>query len=81
MVDFHRYPIKLSGHAAERLGERFMLCNEDEIRHYIKNAEVVGPFEKEGSIGILQCQFGDRKIRFVCKISEKVLVVITVEEF
>ena len=57
-----------------------MLYDEEEIRHYIKNAEVVDPFGKEGSIGILQCRFGDRKIRFVCKISEKVLIVITVEE-
>jgi hypothetical protein len=81
LVDFYHYPIKLSGHAAERLGERFMLYDEDEIRHYIKKSEVVDPFGKEGSIGILQCQYGDRKIRFVCKISEKVLVVITVEEF
>ena len=73
-------PIVLSGHAQKRLSERFQLYDEAEIHHYIKNARVEKPFGKEGSIGALQCNIGDRQIRFVCKIHKKILVVITVEE-
>ena len=51
------------------LGDRFQLYDEIEIRHYLKNAKVIEPFVKEGSIGKLRCKFGDCEIEFVCKIS------------
>ncbi|WP_424356539.1 DUF4258 domain-containing protein [Methanocella sp. MCL-LM] len=62
------------------LGDRFQLYDEIEIRHYLKNAKVIEPFGKEGSIGKLRCKFGDCGIEFGCKISQKTLFVITVKE-
>jgi hypothetical protein len=76
----HGYPIVISNHASKRLGRRFQLVDDDEIKYYIRSAKVVVPFGKDGSIGKLRCNLGDKKIVFVCTISEKCLVVITVEE-
>lgn len=80
MIDFHQYPIKLTLHASDMLGGRFGLYDKDEIRHIIKNARVIEPFEKEGSIGKLLCNHGDCDIEFVCKISQKTLIIITAKK-
>ncbi|AFC99169.1 hypothetical protein Mtc_0401 [Methanocella conradii HZ254] len=37
-------------------------------------------FEKDGSIGTLQSNIGECRIKFVCTIKRNTLVVITVEE-
>lgn len=66
-------------HAALALLERFEL-DLPEVKHYIKTAKVDKPFEKDGSIGILQSKIGDCKIKFICTIKRNTLVIITVEE-
>jgi hypothetical protein len=63
------------------LGDRFQLYDVEEIRHLIKNAKVVEPFGKDGSIGKLRCKFGDCEIEFVCKINQKTLYVLTAKEY
>jgi hypothetical protein len=62
------------------LGDRFQLYDEEEIRHYIKNAKIIEPFGKDGSIGKLRCNRGDCDIEFVCKIHQEKLVIITAEK-
>jgi hypothetical protein len=51
-----------------------------EIKHHIKTARIIKPFDKEGNIGILQSNIGSSKIKFVCMIKENALWIITVEE-
>ena len=63
------------------LGERFQLYDAEEIRHLIKNAKMIEPFGKEGSIGKLRCHFGDCEIEFVYKISQKTLYILTAKPY
>jgi len=77
--DFRRFPVVFKGHASERLRHRFGIYDEDEAVHYVHVAKVIVPFGKDGGIGKLRCDLGDRNMVFVCTISEGKLVVITVE--
>lgn len=79
MRDFHNIPIVLKKHASQAITLRFKMDAEDVV-HYIKTARVIKDIDKDGNIGILQSDIGDRKIQFICTIRERVLYIITVEE-
>jgi hypothetical protein len=77
--DINCLPIVFTKHAALALLERFELDLTD-VKHCIKTARIDKPIEKEGSIGVLQSNIGDCKIKFICTIKRNTLVIITVEE-
>ncbi len=77
--DFQSLQIIFTKHAALMLIERFEL-DLSEAKHCIKTAKIDKPFEKDGSIGTLQSNIGECRIKFVCTIKRNTLVVITVEE-
>jgi hypothetical protein len=77
--DFHNIPIILKKHASRAISIRFKM-NAQDVVHYIKTARVIKDIDKDGNIGILQSDIGDRKIQFICTIRERVLYIITVEE-
>ena len=80
MRDIYCLPIVFTTHAALALLERFELDLAD-AKHCIKTARIDKPIEKDGSIGILQSNIGDCKIKFICTIKRNSLVIITVEEY
>ncbi|HMF33581.1 MAG TPA: DUF4258 domain-containing protein [Candidatus Lokiarchaeia archaeon] len=79
MRDIQTLPVRFTKHAALRLLERFGLSLE-EVKHFIKTANIVKPVEKDGNPGILQGRIGQSKIRFVFTIRQDILWIITVEE-
>lgn len=52
----------------------------DEVKHCIRTAKIIKAVEKDRAMGIMQSCLGDSKIKFVFKIREKALWIITVEE-
>ena len=59
--------------------QRFEL-SLDEVKHYIKTAKIIKSVEKDGNIGILQSNIGNKKIKLVFTLREKAIWIITVEE-
>ncbi len=77
-MDIHRLPIKFKPHAALRLIKRFDMDIE-EFRHFLKTGKMIKKPKKEGSVGIIQRNIGDVKIRIKFTIRQKTLWIITVE--
>ena len=77
-MHIHRLPIKFKPHAALRLIKRFDMDIE-EFRHILKTGKMIKKPKKEGSIGIIQRNIGDVKIRIKFTIRQKTLWIITVE--
>ncbi len=77
-MDIHKIPIRFKPHAALRLIQRFDMDLE-EFRHFLKTGRLVKKPKKEGSIGIIQRNIGDVKIRIKFTIRQKTLWIITVE--
>lgn len=67
MRDLHNIPIILKKHASQAISIRFKMDAEDVV-HYIKTARVIKDIDKDGNIGILQCDIGNRKMQFICTI-------------
>jgi hypothetical protein len=79
LQNFHSLPIHFKKHAALMLLRRFEL-SLDEVKHYIKTAKIIKSVEKDGNIGILQSNIGNKKIKFIFTLREKAIWIITVEE-
>lgn len=77
MSDLHRLPIRITGHAAERIALRLRLGEADLIR-LVKSARIVRRAGRPGKTGVLQSGFGAQAIRFVYTTRKGHLVILTV---